>query len=171
MNANRRIAYRVHQFWLAILPSRTPVPDASLQPYLTPELLLLFHRMLPSEQRHSLLMLQRLLVHGYTDPELLAAALLHDVGKSLSPLSILDRILIVLGKSLLPRLASHWGTGSPHGLRRPFVVAACHPAWGADLALAAGASPRLCDLIQRHQDPSTEGDPLLSALQAADDNE
>jgi hypothetical protein len=171
MSANRRLAYRVHQFWLATLATRTPVPDASLQPYLTPGLLLLFRRMLPSEQRHSFLVLQRLLAQGYTDPDLLGAALLHDVGKSLSPLSIYDRILIVLGKSFFPRLASRWGAGQPRGLQRPFVVAACHPAWGADLALAAGASPRMCDLIRRHQDPSTHDDPLLSALQAADDNE
>ena len=44
-----------------------------------------------------------------------------------------------------------------------------HPAWGADLAAAAGASTRACNLIRRHQDPSDGSDPLLAALQGVDE--
>ena len=105
---------------------------------------------------------------------MLAAALIHDVGKILSPLSILDRVLIVLGQHFLPRAARRWGEGEARGWRRPFVVAARHAAWGADLAEQAGASGRTVRLIRRHQDSLTgdtagEEDRLLADLHAADE--
>ncbi len=166
-----RLLYRARQFRLALFGPWPSVPEEALRPYLSPALIALFRRMSPSEQAHSLAVLRRLKEQGHSDPALLAAALLHDVGKSLSPLSVFDRVLIVLGKRFAPRLARRWGEGKASGLRRPFVVAAHHPAWGADLAAAAGASPRTCDLIRRHQDFSSPDDALLTALQRADDFE
>jgi hypothetical protein len=129
--------------------------------------------MQPSEQTHAHQMLERLRAAGQTDPDLLAAALLHDVGKVLVPLSLPDRVIIVLGKRFFRERARRWSEGTPSRLRRPFVVAAHHPEWGADLAEQAGASPRTIELIRHHQDiPSSDDpldDPLLVALQAADD--
>jgi len=124
--------------------------------------------MQPSEQRHAFQVVQRLKDNGQDHPELLAAALLHDVGKILHPLSPLERAMIVLGKKFFSRLASRWGRGAPRGFRHPFVVAERHAEWSADLAAQAGASPRTCDLIRRHQDFPTGGDPFLLALQSAD---
>ncbi len=166
-----RLAYRTRQFKLVFLGSWHPIPDENLTPLLTPSLLALFRSMTSSEQAHSFAVLQRLQAQGYSDPDLLTAALLHDVGKTLSPLSTIDRVLVVLAKRFLPRLAQRWGAGKPGRLARPFVTAACHPAWGADLAQKAGASPRTCDLIRRHQDADPGDDPLLLALQSADDFE
>ena len=125
--------------------------------------------MQPSEQAHASEVLARLTAAGHADPDLLAAALLHDAGKVRSPLTLPDRVLVVLGKHLFPQTVKGWGTGEPNGLRRPFVTAANHPAWGAELASAAGAAPRTCDLILRHQDVPSADDPLLAALQEADD--
>ncbi len=171
MSLPARLAYRVRQFRLAFFGSWSPVPDEVLSPHLSPDQIAVFRRMTPSEQAHSLAVLRRLKEQGHTNPDLLAAALLHDAGKSLSPLSVFDRVLIVLGKRFAPRLTRRWGEGDPRGLRRPFAVAAHHAEWGADLAAAAGASSRTCDLIRRHQDfPPTE-DALLAALQQADDFE
>lgn len=166
-----RLAYRTRQFKLAFLGPCHPIPTETLTPYLAPSLLTLFRRMTLSEQAHSFAVLRRLQAVGSTDPDLLVAALLHDIGKTLSPLSIPDRIFIVLVKRFLPRQAQRWGQGKPNGLRRPFVTAACHPTWGAELARESGASHRTCDLIRRHQDPPPADDPLLLALQSADDFE
>ena len=113
-------------------------------------------------------MLQGLKASGQTDPHLLAAALLHDVGKVLFPLSLLERAIIVLGKRFFRQRAGRWSEGTPSRLRRPFVVAAHHPDWGADLAGQAGASSRTVELIRRHQDIPSIDDPLLAALQSAD---
>jgi hypothetical protein len=130
--------------------------------------------MQPSEQTHAYQMLERLKGAGQTDPDLLAAALLHDVGKVLCPLSLLDRVAIVLGKRFFQQRTRRWSEGTPSRLRRPFVVAAHHPDWGAALAEQAGASSQTVNLIRRHQDqsssnPGARTECLLAALQAVDD--
>jgi hypothetical protein len=136
-----RLAYRTRQFWYALPGTRKRVETEALLPHLSPIQIVLFRRMQASEQAHAFQVLKRLEAAGQTDPDLLTAALLHDVGKVLFPISI----------------------------RRPFVVAAHHPEWGADLAEQAFASPRIVELIRRHQDFPAFDDQLLVALQAADD--
>ncbi len=163
-----RLAYRTRQFWNALPAPRKRVGIKALLPHLSPSQIVLFRRMQPSEQNHAYQVLERLKAGGQTDPDLLAAALLHDVGKILYPLSLLDRVVIVLGKHFFGRRARHWSEGTPGRLRRPFVVAVHHPGWGADLAEQAGASSRTVDLIRRHQDIPSIDDPLLAALQSAD---
>ncbi len=169
-----RLAYRTRQFWNALSGHRKRVETEALLPHLSPPQIVLFRRMQPSEQAHAFHVLERLKSAGQTDPDLLAAALLHDAGKILYPLSLLDRVVIVLGKRFFRRSAGRWSQGSPSRLRRPFVVAVNHPGWGADLAEQAGASSRTVDLIRRHQDspspnPGAPTERLLAALQAADD--
>jgi hypothetical protein len=130
--------------------------------------------MQPAEQVHAYQIFKRLETAGQTTPDLLKAALLHDVGKILVPLSIFDRVVIVLGKYLFRKAALRWAEGTPHAWRLPFVVAEQHAEWGADLASQAGASPLTVELIRRHHDspvrnPDSQIEHLLAALQAADD--
>ncbi len=164
-----RLTYRTRQFWNALPGHRQQVKTEVLLPHLSPSQIVLFRRMDVSEQAHALKVFERLKATDQTDEDLLAAALLHDVGKVLFPLSLLDRVVIVLGKRLFRRRAMRWSEGTPEKFHRPFVVAAHHPQWGADLAEKAGASPRTVDLIRFHQEASINGDPLLLALQSADD--
>jgi len=169
-----RLAYRARQFWNALLSPQRRVETRAISPPLTSAQVILFRRMQPSEQVHAYQVFQHLKAVGHTDSDLLVAALLHDVGKILYPLSIFDRVVIVLGKRLFPRAAQRWSGGTPRGLRRPFVVAVNHAAWGADLAAQAGASSRTVELIRCHQDspaPETGSrtERLLAALHAADD--
>jgi hypothetical protein len=130
--------------------------------------IVLFRRMQPSEQRHAARMLEELEASGQNDPDLLTASLLHDVGKVLYPLSLPDRVIIVLCKNLFRQIPGHWSSGTPTGFLHPFVVAARHPEWGAELAEQAGISSRTVDLIRHHQDTYSTRDPLLAALQAVD---
>ncbi len=162
------LVYRSRQFWLALTARRGGLPADQIGLYLSPTQQTLFRRLQPAEQAHAWLVLKRLQESGQEDPDLLAAALLHDIGKIIAPLSIWERVLIVLGQRLFPRRAAAWGQGQPRGLRRAFVVAAQHAHWGADLAARAGASARTVALIRRHQDSASAGDRLLAALQAAD---
>jgi hypothetical protein len=168
-----RLAYRSRQFWDALLAPRKRVPSEVLHAHLTPDQLELFQRMQPAEQVHAYQVFQRLETADQTDPDLLVAALLHDVGKILHPLSIIDRVVIVLGRRFFPETARRWAAGTPGGLRAPFVVAAKHAEWGADLASQAGATSRSVELIRHHQEerlpnPGSLTDHLLAALQAAD---
>ena len=167
-----RLAYRSRQFWNNLIASR--IPSETLLPHLTATQLSLFQRMQPSEQAHAYQIFKHLETDGQTDPDLLAAALLHDVGKILHPLSIIDRVMIVLGKRFFPGAAQRWASGPPRGLHRPFVVAAQHAGWGAELASQAGASARTVELVRHHHDvrqtnPDSPTKSLLAALQAADD--
>jgi hypothetical protein len=164
-----RFSHRIRQFWNALPFTRWPVAAENLRLLLTPSLIDLFRRMQPFEQAHSYRVLERLQAYGETNPHLLAAALLHDAGKVLHPLSIPDRVAAVLGAAILPRQARRWGKEPMDRLHRPFVVAAQHPAWGAELAEKAGASPITVDLIRRHHEIPSAGDLLLLALRSADE--
>ncbi len=163
-----RLAYRTRQFLNALPGTRKPVETEALLPHLSPTQIVLFRRMQRSEQSHAFQVLNLLKAAGQTDPDLLSAALLHDVGKVLFPISLFERVVIVLGKRFLPQQAKDWSEGTPERFRRPFVVAAHHPEWGADLAEQACASPRTVELIRHHQDEPPINDELLAALQAAD---
>jgi hypothetical protein len=168
-----RLTYRSRQFWNALLSPGKRVTSEMLLPHLTTGQFILFRRMQPAEQLHAYQIFKRLQASGPATPELLTAALLQDVGKILVPLSIFDRVLIVLGKRLFRKAARRWADGTPHGWRLPFVVAEQHAGWGADLASQAGASPLTVELIRRHHDkplmsPESDTEHLLKALQAAD---
>lgn len=168
-----RMAYRVQQFWsnMTAAPAEDELEQARF--LLGPDLFLLFSTMPPAEQTHALRVFMRLTTAGEQQPELLCAALLHDVGKTRQPLRLWERVVIVLAQVFLPAQAADWGTGQPAGWRRPFVVAAQHPQWGADMAAQAGADPLVVKLIHRHQEAplspaATVEDRLLQRLQAAD---
>lgn len=175
MKKKPRPAYRVQQFMLAFNPPAQAVETAMVSPYLAPAQLALFRQLQRSEQWHACLMLNKLLDQGETDRDLLAAALLHDIGKILYPLKTWERVLIVIMKRSFPRLVEGWGQGSPQGLVKPFVVACQHARWGADLAEKAGASALTVGLVRQHEeetptDSTTEQDRLLRLLKQADDS-
>jgi hypothetical protein len=133
----------------------------------------LFDQMQPGEQAHSFRILHRLIEQGQTHHDLFVAALLHDVGKIQHPLRPWERALIVVCESFFPAQVKKWGQGTARGWRRPFVVAEQHPAWGAQLAAEAGASPLAVALIERHQEPppkrlETTQDQLLFDLRVFD---
>ncbi len=171
----KNIFYRVRQFWLAV---RSPAPTteelAIAQEVLNPSEMALFTQMQASEQTHSLQVLKTIQERGQTHPDLLTAALLHDVGKIRYPLRLWERVFIVLGNKFIPRLTKTWGDSAPRGWRRPFVVADQHPLWGAELTTEAGTTPLAASLIRRHQEtlPSNQDnsleDRLLSILRHAD---
>jgi hypothetical protein len=169
------IRYRSRQFWEALRTS--PLTARDLEParsVLTDQQLALFTRLQTSEQIHGLRVLQTLQDQGETHPDLLTAALLHDVGKIYHPLHLLERVVIVLVKQTFPDRMKEWGGAQPKGWKRPFAVASQHPAWGADLAQAAGTSPLAVYLIREHQNERSSvatdvvENRLLSALQGAD---
>jgi len=180
------ILYRVHQFRHAVSAKPASEELDEIRAILTPEQMALFGLMQASEQAHSLRVYKQLRYLGEAGlivqhPDLLVAALLHDVGKSRQPLRLFERVIVVLGKALFPNRSRNWGNGifdepsSLRGWRRAFVVAEQHPMWGAKMAAEAGTSPLVVSLIRRHQDYSpfkslTLEDSLLKNLQVVDEN-
>jgi putative nucleotidyltransferase with HDIG domain len=168
-----RAAYRARQFWDALVARPKPVQLDSVQERLTPRQFELFQGMHPSEMSHAICMCEDLIAKGENHPELLTAALLHDVGKARHPLRIWERVLIMLGQRVFPQQAARWGDGEPQGWRRAFIVAAQHPTWGAEMAAAVGASPLVMEMIRHHQGEapdhfSEDEKELLAKLQAVD---
>lgn len=170
-----RVGYRLGQFWR--IWRAQPLPEAAwveITAVLTETESALFNRFSLSDQQHGYGVLGTLQLAGHTHPDLLAAALLHDVGKTRFPLSIWERSLIVLASKLLPGKMAVWGQGDARRWQRPFVVKVQHPAWGAEMAQTAGSRPLVIALIRRHQDKLLETavtgeDKLLRLLQWADD--
>ncbi len=169
------IPYRARQFWFALhAKPLTSQQKTTTNRRLTPAQMALFTRMQTGEQRHSIRVLETLQKEGQTNPDLLVAALLHDIGKIRYPLRLWERVFVVLGKKFFPQRSQVWGQNPPRGLARAFVVAEQHPTWGAELAQEAGTTPRAVSLIRRHQEKisaehiHSREDHLLEVLQAAD---
>ena len=166
------IRYRVGQFFRALVARASDEEIDQAIGALTPQAQALFRRQARQDQRHAMEVYQALVRAGETDPDLLAAALLHDVGKAAAWLPPWRRAVVVLLDRLAPRLLARWSAGEARGWRRPWVVHARHPEIGACWAQEAGCSPLTVALIRRHQDEVTGGqreeDRLLAVLQAVD---
>jgi len=141
--------------------------------YLPAEALKLYEAMPRYDRRHGLAVMQTLQAEGHTDPALMAAALLHDAGKSAvvgGRLTLWHRALVVLMNALSPNLVGQIGQDQPGSWRWPFFVQMHHAEIGAELAQYAGCSGCTAELIRSHEAPRGQTDgALLAALQRADD--
>jgi len=153
---------RVRQFRDASTP---PSPDdyALAREWLSPTLLALFERQHPRDIVHAASTARWLLSRGHRDPELLAAALLHDVGKGQQRRR--DRVAVVVAEWVhLGRLAS---PSSRFEMRRAAHRTAVHNRIGAERLRHAGAPARVVELVHRHHAKAGD-DGMLALLQQAD---
>ena len=168
------LSYRVTQLWWNI--TAEPLPDPvrrEIDAVLSSAEKDLFFMFQESDQWHAHRVYSLLQQAGQTQPDLLAAAFLHDVGKTRVNLSVWDRMLTVIADRLMPAKAISWGQGDLNSWKRPFVVRYHHAQWGAEMAQSAGSSALTISLIRRHQDTMPAAsqsfeDELLRFLQWAD---
>jgi putative nucleotidyltransferase with HDIG domain len=157
-----RIIYRMRQTWAALTAKPDRIELQEVKEYLSPAEYSLFIQLHPSEQSHSISVFHQLRRDGVEQPDLLKAALLHDVGKTRYPLHLWDRILIVLGRKIAPGLAGSISVNDLNGWKRPLIVSQKHAEWGAEMAAGAGASQLTVALINRHQQELLTEEPPLS---------
>lgn len=147
--------YRVYQVWRSLAARPLDSEDWAILAATLPEAgRALFATMTLNDQRHSLTVYRALRERGCEDPDLLAAALLHDSGKGSGRVPFVVRPVVVLLRAFAP-LALEWLARAPRPwFRRPFYYASRHAGIGADLAAQAGLSTRVVTLIRTHHQPN-----------------
>ncbi len=171
-----RVSYRLWQLGQMVVARPLSVAcQQDIAAILSPPEQSLFYQFLPSDQNHSYRVMQLVRTRRDNNRALLAAALLHDIGKTRVRLHWWDRVFIVVGMVMGKRMYTQWGQGKPSGWRKGIVVRINHPAWGADMAEAISSDALTVALIRRHQDvlpadaAATLENELLRLLQWADD--
>lgn len=163
----RRGVYRVGQLGQALSPV-VPHRDVRLAAaLLAPPQLAVFQRLPATDRRHAARVLRRLLAEGARDPDLLVAALLHDLGKidlaRRGRVRIAHRVARVV---LQPRWPAvwHWlGARPRRGALFGCYLLRHHAMLGADWAARLGCTPRACALIAAHETGDVPSD-LATAL-------
>lgn len=174
-----RIFWRVRQFVRGIFAHVNADEMLEVTRALPKAAVYRFCQMPLDGQRHSLNVLYALQTAGWHDPDLAAAALLHDVGKVASDaagiaLSPWLRGSLVLLAALAPAKVEALASDNPAtGWRYLLYVHREHPAIGAAWAAADGYSELTCWLIEHHQDkpdgqPANRQEELLALLYWAD---
>jgi hypothetical protein len=168
------LCYRVWQFLTALTAQVSDEELSQIAHVLTPASLVLFRSMATQDQRHGLDVCAALQQAGHTNQHLLTAALLHDVGKSITRLHPWQRAIIVLLDRFAPRLLTYLSRSDglpdcvpsplegrtpdwPKGWRRAFIANAHHAEIGARWAQEAGCSSQSVSLIRWHQDKLENG--------------
>ena len=164
-----RILYRARQFWETLTARWRPRDEAYPAAHLSPTLLDLFLTMSPAEQHHGIALAKKLENAPAATPDLITAALLHDVGKTLAPPTLWERVAVVLVEHFAADPMDYLDKAWFWELKRAYVTRTHHAAWGAELAEKAGASPRAVALIRQHHDEATQ-DKTLKLLQLVDDS-
>ena len=152
--------HRVGQF-IGHLTARVEPAEEARARSLLPELAWpLFVAMPIADRRHALDVAARLLAAGQADPDLLAAALLHDAAKG-PRVRLRHRVAGVLLQAAAPGALVRLASPDEGSWRYPFHLFLQHAALSAEAALQAGCSQRTADLIRGSSPPA---DALLAAL-------
>ena len=112
------LRYRVYQFFTALTARVSDEELEQIAYILTPSSLALFRSMAIQDQRHGLDVCAELQRADHTHRDLLAAALLHDVGKAAAQIPAWQRAVVVLLNRLAPRLLVYLGQ-TDHPYRVP----------------------------------------------------
>ncbi|GGJ20818.1 phosphohydrolase [Deinococcus roseus] len=137
----------------SITPHQANPEDNWASTLLTREEFSVYIQMDPRDREHGTRVARTLQAdHPAADPELLAAAVLHDCGKSVRPYSVLERVLV----GLVPyRFSEHIPA---EGVKVRFA----HPELGAEMLLQAGARTAVIELVRLHHHP--ESNPRAALL-------
>jgi hypothetical protein len=161
-----RSLYRSRQFFRSVGASISDEESAEVAGRLSADQQRLFSTMTARDQRHSLDVLHVLQQQGQEDPELLAAALLHDVGKG--PIRLWHRVAYVLLHAASPGLVRKAASDDGAAWRQALAACVDHAHRGAALVEAAGGSDGLVQLVLDHEKVGGSADPRVALLQAAD---
>ncbi|GEM48036.1 HD domain-containing protein [Deinococcus cellulosilyticus] len=137
----------------SITPDQATPEDHWASRVLTPEEFSVYIQMDPRDREHGTRVARTLQAdHPEADVELIAAAILHDCGKSIRPYSVVERVMV----GLVPyRFSKYIQT---EGVKVRFS----HPELGAEMLTTAGARRNVAELVRLHHHP--EANPRAALL-------
>ncbi|NPV07125.1 MAG: HD domain-containing protein [Anaerolineae bacterium] len=165
-----RVTSRVYRFIRSARPGVSNLDRALAEEWLPDQQLVLFLSQSEADQRHAISVARLLLNSGYASRDLIAAALLHDVGKRGACFTPWHRTVIVLLEAVAPGLLRWLSRWEHYRLLAPFGLHLRHSRESAALAREAGASARTVRLIRCHHRRESEGDEEARILRWADDH-
>jgi hypothetical protein len=160
--AELRPAHRARRFTRSLVSSAPPPEDEQwARTFLTDGESVVFARMSANDRRHSVGVaravaehLDRIGLDGPADPEarwVMAAALTHDVGKSVAGLGTYGRVVATLSGWVGGRdMADHWA--ETRGFTRKVGLYLNYPRLGADLLTMSGSDPRVVAWAAEHHE-------------------
>lgn len=165
----------VRRFFGSLRPGGPAAPDVEwAESHLLEREVPLWHSMSGPDRRHSVAVardVERALGAEATRP-VVAAALLHDVGKTVSGLRTYGRVIATLSGELGGHeMAEHWS--EKRGFTRKVGLYLMHDELGADLLQMAGSDDLTVTWAREHHWPEsmwTLPPDLATALKAADDD-
>jgi hypothetical protein len=169
------LSHLVRRFFGTLRPGGPPPADrAFAEAALLPGERALWIRMTGYDRRHAVGVareVERTLGHEATRP-VVAAALLHDVGKIESGLGRYGRVIATLSAAVTGgRYVDTWVAS--RGFTRRVGLYLRHPSIGADLLTLAGSDPLTATWTREHHTPPerwTLPPHIATALKAADDD-
>jgi hypothetical protein len=168
-------AHLIGRFFTSLWPGPPPAADDDwARSNLLPGEVELWNRMCNQDRRHSVGVARDTieLLGGETEREVVAAALLHDVGKVQSGLGTFHRVVATVSAKLAGRdTAELWVRTS--GITRRIGLYLTHPQIGADLLEMAGSHELTSTWAREHHLPSdqwTLPTDITAALNEADND-
>ena len=158
--------HRVVQFFGHLKARVGPDEEAAARRLVPEQAWPLFLRMPTADRRHALDVAGRLLAAGQADPDLLAAAMLHDAAKG-ARMRLWHRVAGVLLQALAPRALVRLASPDADSWRYPLHLYLHHAELSAQAALQAGCTARAADFIRGIAAPADAQ--LAAALRHADD--
>jgi hypothetical protein len=158
--------HRVGQFLGHVRASVTPAETATARGLVPESAWPLFAEMPVADRRHALDVVGMLMQAGHDDPDLLAAALLHDAAKG-HRMRLWHRVAGVLLEALAPSQLERLASSDPGSWRYPFHLYLHHADLSADAAAAAGCSERTVAFIRGRVGGADAS--LAAAFAAADE--
>lgn len=163
------VGHLVKRFFGSLSPRPVSAEDLDwVAEHLLPGEAELWDRMGRADRRHSVAVARRAVTA--LEPEqatrpVVAAALLHDVGKVESGLGTYGRVMATLSAKVAGRdMAEAWS--QTRGMTRRIGLYLRHEELGADLLALADSDPRTVALVRGWSAPT---DPVAEALKTADD--
>ncbi len=152
---------KIQRLARSLRPEQARPDDIWASQYLTSGEARVYFGMDSRDREHACRVTRHLLKdHPFIDEEVIAAALLHDCGKSVRRYSVIERVLVGLIPNRIARFLPPFG---------PIGIRAHHPELGARLLAHLGARPAVARLVARHHHPM--GDPDAELLHHYDEQE